>query len=897
MVGALGRWREEPAWPAATFKTSSNGGVPESAADGGATVKLQEHPRAGGLADRRFPKEASLAHARESSVGAIPGLVMAHLQSVVAEFTAPQLWGLPTELAAYDSGEGSLLRRTPRTEDEAEEQDEEEAHDGGNAEAIHQSLAANAVLQQAALDGIARLALDVGPRFVEGACAVIELLPLLLERWGESYGAADSSSSSSRVLVGRSAQGALRVLSLCCGCTSVGVLLAENSDVVVEVLCRGLRHLDFHPQAPQLLAAVLREPGAALRLLPVLHEPMQAVLKGLQVVARRRHPHHTLAFVEALREIATAAAIQASEVDSCSRAAAEACEDIAAKVSGATEVDLANASDERIAAAANEGAHLEAVSRVWDVETLEEARRDRRKRRLTLAALATSCVDAAAPLAAAQDMRVRHVALDTVEEAIIALSRLESAIGGDRRERAAVGRIAECVWKPRGADGWQDAVEAASADEDAPGEGDQSLRVLPNIHAVWPYVVVALRSHALPTVVRALALLEALFRAGGGGFMARRIRDDAWPVLQRLLRDGAPLPMPPTLRGGVSLPRGTPLLTVLSNDPRKAAPELLDNFTSAEERRRTLVTLSLHSPAVSVATLDEKSTDEGSPVRTGGASLGSHSSLSCIENRGAGGSKRSGGSESNESCSGSVLRLRMAVLGFITATASRSDTNSALQPVARLAAASAVPFLDKREPPSLQQAAVDVLTAMVDVDRNAVTPIVRDLLSRQTHGNSEQRGRRAVVGIIEANCEAGSSQHLCLPFQNDNASVICSDNLGHDRGVTNGGEPSYKHKGTSSVLGKEGGLKQDEYGLVAGADTGNEESNVDGEVARGRVLAGGQLSCRSEIAVWKHLLTNGAAAHRDVIMQPEIVRQIVVRIQGVAEPTGFGGKDGNKDGV
>ena len=51
-------------------------------------------------------------------------------------------------------------------------------------------------------------------------------------------------------------------------------LLVANVDYVVDILCRGLRHLGVNPTAPLLFVAVLRRTGVAPHLLPLLKEPV-----------------------------------------------------------------------------------------------------------------------------------------------------------------------------------------------------------------------------------------------------------------------------------------------------------------------------------------------------------------------------------------------------------------------------------------------------------------------------------------------------------------------------------------------------------------------------------------------------------------------------------------------
>ncbi len=48
---------------------------------------------------------------------------------------------------------------------------------------------------------------------------------------------------------------------------------------MVDALCSRLRHLQRHPRAPQLLAALLRRAGVAPELLPLMAEPLQRALQ------------------------------------------------------------------------------------------------------------------------------------------------------------------------------------------------------------------------------------------------------------------------------------------------------------------------------------------------------------------------------------------------------------------------------------------------------------------------------------------------------------------------------------------------------------------------------------------------------------------------------------------
>lgn len=59
----------------------------------------------------------------------------------------------------------------------------------------------------------------------------------------------------------------------------------------------------WYCRAPALFAALLRRAGVAPALLPLLAEPAQAAVQSLGILARRRHPGHTAAFLASLKEI------------------------------------------------------------------------------------------------------------------------------------------------------------------------------------------------------------------------------------------------------------------------------------------------------------------------------------------------------------------------------------------------------------------------------------------------------------------------------------------------------------------------------------------------------------------------------------------------------------------
>lgn len=67
----------------------------------------------------------------------------------------------------------------------------------------------------------------------------------------------------------------------------------------------------------------------------------------------------------------------------------------------------------------------------------------------------------------------------------------------------------------------------------------EAPKLLPAIHTLWAPLLGALRGESRPAFVeRGLQLMTQAVQLGGGQFMARRFMLQAWPLLQRLMREG-----------------------------------------------------------------------------------------------------------------------------------------------------------------------------------------------------------------------------------------------------------------------------------------------------------------------------------------------------------------------
>ncbi|KAL8501225.1 hypothetical protein ACS0TY_020687 [Phlomoides rotata] len=68
----------------------------------------------------------------------------------------------------------------------------------------------------------------------------------------------------------------------------VGHLVLENSDYVIDSVCRQLCHLDVNPRVPNVLATMLSYVGEADKIFSLLEEPMRAISMELEILGWHR---------------------------------------------------------------------------------------------------------------------------------------------------------------------------------------------------------------------------------------------------------------------------------------------------------------------------------------------------------------------------------------------------------------------------------------------------------------------------------------------------------------------------------------------------------------------------------------------------------------------------------
>ncbi|KAK9808680.1 hypothetical protein WJX72_001826 [[Myrmecia] bisecta] len=194
---------------------------------------------------------------------------------VMDALTVETLWGVPTHL---DMATDAANPPTP------------------------QVLGENALLMRVLLETVGVAARAIGLRFTANGRILRTVLLPVLERMGDPS-----------PFVAAAAATAVGSICMHCGYASLQGLVAANADYIVDGVCRQLRHLDEYPRAPHLFAALLRKAGVAPSLLPLLAEPARAAFQGLSILARRKRPRHTAAFLQALVEIVSGAAADADD--------------------------------------------------------------------------------------------------------------------------------------------------------------------------------------------------------------------------------------------------------------------------------------------------------------------------------------------------------------------------------------------------------------------------------------------------------------------------------------------------------------------------------------------------------------------------------------------------------
>lgn len=353
----------------------------------------------------------------------------------------------------------------------------------------------------------------------DGKCMHVVMLPVI-EKFASSY-----------QYVSSAAKNTLNCMCRFCGYTlGLEDLVQKNIDYVVDGMCLRLRQPSVYPDAPKLFAALLKQNGVAIALMPLLSEPADHAIRGISIIQRRDRPECVLSFVLCTMEIAKGtyhvATSAYNEMNSLAESILNHSSDSECKYvpqkDDIRDDESKNATIEEIADYFNtrNESHVHETGRnhiyvcrdTWEGVTLS------RKRLSSAAILAQSIVDSVGPLSVSKTL---PVAVQSFKAAVQALQALKKAHTGLEIFRKHLEEHIQC-------EGQIPVVEAKSAPA-----------FLPSIHLLWTPLMGSLNDWRVPVVEQGIVCLRDIVTLAPT-FLARRFTKEAWPKLKYLLRHGAP---------------------------------------------------------------------------------------------------------------------------------------------------------------------------------------------------------------------------------------------------------------------------------------------------------------------------------------------------------------------
>ncbi|XP_057461310.1 uncharacterized protein LOC130751695 [Actinidia eriantha] len=373
-----------------------------------------------------------------------------------------------------------------------------------------------ALLYQVIIDGIGIFSICLGRDF--SSCGFLHSsLYLLLE-----------NLICSNFQIRRASDAVLHVIAATCGYPTVGHLVLANSDYVIDSICRQLRHLDLNPHVPNVLASMLSYIGLAHKILPLLEEPMRSVSLELEILGRHQHAELTIPFMKAVAEIT-----KASKREACSlpTQSASFLKDVKSEMS---DFGKKTTND----SICSESCHVdidtlpkesEEVGECFDDVDIEQWEsmlfklNDSRRYRRTVGSIAGSCLVAATPLLTSLSQGECLIALDIVEDGILALAKVEEAYKDEKKTKEAVDR----VFQLRSFHSLKDTLDASEDETD-------ENRLLPAMNKIWPFLVACIQNKNPLAVRRCASVISNVVCICGGDFFSRRFYGDGshfWKLL------------------------------------------------------------------------------------------------------------------------------------------------------------------------------------------------------------------------------------------------------------------------------------------------------------------------------------------------------------------------------
>ncbi|XP_031115068.1 uncharacterized protein LOC116019112 [Ipomoea triloba] len=309
---------------------------------------------------------------------------------------------------------------------------------------------------------------------------------------------------------------------------TVGHLVLENSDYIIDSVCRELRHLDLNPNVPNILAAMLSYVGVAHKILPLLEEPMRAVSTELEILQRHRHPDLTISFLKAVAEIVKASKHEASSLPDQSLSF---CKNVKSKMfdlekkTGRFSNETRPFSDDEVDMDSREPGIIihsnDPDMQIEEWESMLFKLNDSRRYRRTVGSMAGSCLIAATPLLSSAEHIPCLLALDIVEDGIFVIAKVEEAYKHEKESKEAIEHaFSLCSFHNLG----------DTLDDDETVEN----RLLPAANKIWPFLVSCVRNKNPLGVRRCMRAISNIVQICGGDFFSRRFHTDGvhlWNLL------------------------------------------------------------------------------------------------------------------------------------------------------------------------------------------------------------------------------------------------------------------------------------------------------------------------------------------------------------------------------
>ncbi|KAJ0801990.1 putative armadillo-like helical protein [Helianthus annuus] len=430
--------------------------------------------------------------------------------SILHEYLSPEVWNLPLDQSDVGSGDVTVHF----------------FHD-------------NAMLHQVMIDGIGIFNLCLKSDFISSGFLHSSLYVLL------------ENLICSNFQVRHAADAVLHVISATSGCPTVGHLVLQNSDYVIDSICRQLRYLDLNPHVPSVLAAILSYIGVAYKILPLMEEPMRSISQELEILGRHQHPELTISFLRAVAEIAKASKIEARSLPSQAELYHKQVE---SELSCFANGVLSNPEEgERLMDFNKHKEQLEAI-----YFKLKESKSYRR----TVGSLSISCITAATPLLSSSKQTSCLVALEIVQDGIMALAEVEESYKHETKTREILTQAFQSY-------SYHDLADTLDAEND----GTDENRLLPSMNKIWPFLIACIRNGNPLTTRRCAGVISKAVQICGGDFFSRRFHTDG-PYLWELLSTSPFQKKPMNLkeRRVLQLPYRTS--STSSEDPRAEISDL-----------------------------------------------------------------------------------------------------------------------------------------------------------------------------------------------------------------------------------------------------------------------------------------------------------------------------------